>query len=101
MSEALFHVVAPADWPATGMYRPRSLDTEGFVHCSYAGQVAGTLERHFAGVDRSALVVLELDPARVGPVRVEGGFPHVHGPIPVEAALARHPATGFPPTGQD
>ncbi len=97
----LFHIVPRADWPpADGPYRPESLATEGFVHCSYADQVAGTLQRYYGGVPD--LVVLELDPALIpAEVKVEDtrgsgtAFPHVYGPIPVEAAVAVHEPARF------
>lgn len=95
MGRPLFHIVAQADWPAAGLYRPASLAGEGFVHCSWADQVVGSLRRHFSST--AGLVVVELDPDRVGPVRVEGGFPHIYAPIPVDAAVAVHPVTAFRP----
>ncbi len=95
----LFHLVQPSEWAAavpTDSYRPASLDTEGFVHFSYAGQVAGSANRHYA--DAPELVVVEVDADRLdAPVRVEDSygsgtaFPHVYGPIPVAAAVAVHP----------
>ena len=92
----LFHICTAHEWAAAqraGEIRPASLDTEGFVHCSYAEQVAGTLAKHFAGA--SDLVVIELDPQRLGAeIRVEDSygsgtaFPHVYGPIPLDAVVA-------------
>src|SRR4051812_45244604 len=38
---SLFHIVAPADWPIRGDYRPSSLAAHGFVHLSFADQVDG------------------------------------------------------------
>jgi uncharacterized protein (DUF952 family) len=95
----LFHLVHPAEWVAaasSGSYRPASLDSEGFVHFSYAEQVAGSANRHYD--DAVELVVVEVDPDRLdAPLRVEDSygtgtaFPHVYGPIPVSAAVAMHP----------
>ena len=91
MSERLYHLLAPGEWPADGEYAPPSLDTEGFVHLSFAAQVAGSANRHY--VDAPALQAVELDPGRLSaPVRVEDSygsgtaFPHVYGPVPVAAA---------------
>jgi len=91
----VFHLVSPHDWPAAGWYRPPSLATEGFVHLSFADQVAGSANRHLAGADE--LLAVELDPVAVGAdIRVEDtygsgtAFPHAYGPIPVSAALAMH-----------
>lgn len=82
----------------------RSLEEEGFVHCSTAAQVGGVLRRHYSGHDAD-LVLLTLDPARLeAPVRWEGAdpdtgepFPHVYGPIPTDAVVAtelHHPPFG-------
>lgn len=95
--DALFHLVDPDVWAAVeGDYRPASLTAEGFVHCSFAGQVAATADRHYAGAP--ALVAVELDPARLAAeVVVEDSYgsgtayPHVYGPVPVSAAVAVHP----------
>lgn len=94
----LFHLVAPADWPRTGLYRPASLDTEGFVHLSFRDQVAASANRHYSAA--ATLVVIEFDPMALGvELRVEDSygtgtaFPHAYGPIPVTAAVAAHPLT--------
>lgn len=99
----LFHIVAPEQWTQaqeTGLYRSDSLAGEGFVHCSFAEQVAATLGRHYPGV--RGLSIVELDPRRIdAPIRVEQigaasePFPHVYGPIPVAAAVAVHSADGW------
>lgn len=87
MSAPLFHLVDPADW-ATGRYEPDTRD--GFVHYSFADQVAATANRHYP--DATVLVALEVDPARLGcDVRIENGFPHGYGPLPVPAVVASHP----------
>jgi uncharacterized protein (DUF952 family)/lysophospholipase L1-like esterase len=92
----LFHLLAPGQWPATGDYRPPSLSAEGFVHLSFADQVEGSANRHYAGA--AQLEAVQLDPRSVGvPVRVEDSygsgtaFPHAYGPLPVGAAVAVHP----------
>lgn len=101
-SEPILHVATRAAWDAAvaagGPYRHPSLDTEGFVHCSTAAQLAGTLARHFATADRSALVVLVVEPAALDDVRWErsatGGdeaFPHVYGAIPLHAVRQVRP----------
>ncbi|GHF58831.1 uncharacterized protein (DUF952 family) [Amycolatopsis bartoniae] len=97
----ILHICAEADWTG-GEYRPSSLDTAGFVHCSDPGTTHLPANALYAG--RTDLVLLEIDPARLGvPVRWEEGdpphpagiwFPHVYGPIRPEAVVAVHP---FPP----
>ncbi|MGD9503112.1 MAG: DUF952 domain-containing protein [Methyloceanibacter sp.] len=64
---------------------------DGFIHLSAAGQLEETLAKHFAGQD--GLVLLALDPARLGPElkweRSRGGalFPHLYAPLDLAALL--------------
>ncbi|HET7501042.1 MAG TPA: DUF952 domain-containing protein [Kofleriaceae bacterium] len=99
----LLHITTQAAWDAAraaGDYRPASLATEGFIHCSTPAQAVATADQFFAG--RTDLVLLCIDEARVAPlVRYEapapvGGasdpradqlFPHLHGPLPLDAVL--------------
>lgn len=67
---------------------PVDLD-DGYIHLSTADQLQGTLDKHFAG--QSDLVIAEVDLAALGEsVKWEvsrGGalFPHIYGPLPMEA----------------
>jgi uncharacterized protein (DUF952 family) len=93
----LWHLALPAEWDAAvaaGSYerstRGRSLAEEGFIHTSLAHQVRGTAELFYADLDE--LVLLRIDGDRVGaPVKVEGGFPHIYGPLPVAAVTEARP----------
>jgi uncharacterized protein (DUF952 family) len=87
----IVHLATPDEWAtaqATGSIAPASLEQEGFVHCSRPEQVAGTIDRHFDGVD--ALVLLHLDEGSFGDdLRWEEGrpgedFPHVYRAIGVD-----------------
>jgi len=92
----VFHIAARSEWEAAvaaGTYRTGSLDTEGFIHCSTAEQVAGTANRLFAG--RTDLVLLCIDVERLeAELRYEpvadppgASFPHVFGPIHLAAVF--------------
>jgi uncharacterized protein (DUF952 family) len=97
----IFHLLDPAEWSRTqisedGELRPPSLDAEGFVHFSFADQVAGSANRHLP--DAPALVALEVDAELCGDrLVVEDSygsgtaFPHLYGPLPVIAVVAVHP----------
>ncbi len=95
----LFHLVQPGTWRdaiAAGTYRPASLSNEGFVHFSFAGQVAGTANLRYR--DEPELVVVEIESEDVDAVlKVEDSygsgteFPHIYGAIPVTAAVGVHP----------
>lgn len=88
----LFHVTTLSGWdPTAALHEPPGFASEGFVHLCTRAQVAGVLERYYAGVPD--LVLLELDPSRLGAeVRWEPGagadpgpFPHLYGPLPLAA----------------
>ncbi|NEA27580.1 DUF952 domain-containing protein [Actinomadura bangladeshensis] len=71
----------------------RTLDEEGFIHCSSdMAQVDGVLGRFYTGIDRDDLVLLVIDVSQLDvPVRYEpvgdDVFPHIYGPIPVSAVI--------------
>lgn len=88
---AIFHITTrkeAAEGARSGEYVPSGFDAEGFIHCSYAAQVARVAEDRFRG--RADLVLLEVDPAvltcDVIDENLEGGtelFPHVYGRLPM------------------
>lgn len=97
--DRIFHILTRRAWAgavAAGDYRPPSLESDGFVHFSFAGQVAATANLIYRSVDD--LIVVEFDPDRMGAdVVVEDSygsgtaFPHVYAPIPCDAAVRVHP----------
>ena len=98
--DALYHLATPEEWAAyqaAGAIEPASIEAEGFVHCSYGRQVAGTVAKHFAGV--AALLALQLDAGALGDVALVEedsygsgqAFPHAYGPIPAAAVVATTP----------
>lgn len=100
----IYHIISKADWEAARnieLYRGDTLETEGFIHCSDADQVADTANFLFGG--RTDLLLLEIDPsALTKPLKYEDAgdgrlFPHVYGPVEVAAVTRIFP---FPP-GQD
>lgn len=106
----LLHLTTPAQWRAAlavGVIAPPSLTQVGFVHLSTPDQVALPADRLFHG--RRDLVLLVLDPARIGvEVRLEPGrptdppqmrFPHAYGPVPTSAVTAVLPYRPCPDGG--
>ena len=93
----IYHLVLRSAWERSPdrPYAADSLASEGFIHCSNAGQVAGSANRFFA--DQTDVLVLEIDPDRLtSPLRDEPGgagelYPHVYGPINRDAVVAVHP----------
>jgi uncharacterized protein (DUF952 family) len=93
----IYHLVLKSVWEANPdqPYVADSLSAEGFIHCSFAEQVAWAANRFYA--DQQDLLVLYIDPARLtSPVREETSgsserFPHVYGPINRDAVVAMQP----------
>jgi uncharacterized protein (DUF952 family) len=96
--EPIFHITDAAQWyaaAATGVYtgstRGKTLDEVGFIHCSFDHQVQQTGELVYRGATDD-LVVLTIDPARVdAEIKVEQEFPHIYGPLHLDAVIAVDP----------
>jgi uncharacterized protein (DUF952 family) len=96
--EPIFHITDEAQWyaaAATGAYtgstRGKTLADEGFIHCSFEDQVAEVGRLAFGDVNEP-LVLLTIDPARVEhEIKVERGYPHIYGPLTVDAVIAVTP----------
>lgn len=93
--QSLYHITtkSEADTARTaGEYAPPTFDREGFIHCSYAGQIQGVANRYYQG--RTNLVILKIDPAKLTCDVVDenliGGserFPHIYGRLPMAAVV--------------
>ena len=96
----VFHLTTPEVWAAAqeaGVYttstRGRTLEQEGFIHCSEAHQVEAVRTRYFGDLDD--LVLLEIETDRLtSPWRTEQlegmheAYPHVYGPVDLAAVVA-------------
>lgn len=95
----LLHITSEQAWSraqADGEYVPEAFAADGFVHCSERNQVVRVANMRFAG--RADLLLLWIDGTKLpAPVRyenLEGGtelFPHVYGPINLDAVVAVTP----------
>lgn len=89
----IYHIAERQDWDArTDHYVAPSLEREGFIHFSTAGQLHRTAAAVFPG--RTDLVLLVVDEDLLGLEAVFEDlagtgeeFPHVYGPIPVKAVV--------------
>ena len=91
----IYHVTTAADWTVAqqkGFYDHASLTAEGFIHCSQEHQVAGVLERYFAG--KTNLVKLAIDTDKLTSKFVfdwspstADTFPHIYGTINTDAVI--------------
>ncbi len=103
MTQRLFHVsaVTPLLDALDGgsSWSPPSLTAEGFIHLSFAAQLLGTLQAHFASAGELLLAEIELqapDELRLEVSRGEQTFPHLYRALR-RGEFARHwllPAAG-------
>lgn len=99
----IFHVTTAADWAdaqRAGSYtvstRGLTLAQEGYIHCSEEHQYDAVRRRWFDGVED--VVLLEVDTDRLtSPWRTEQlpgtdqPYPHVYGPLDLDAVVAVRP----------
>lgn len=91
----LFHITTREAWEAAVLareYKPPSLETDGFVHCSTAAQVCDVARRYYPDTPDLVLLCLATD-LLTAPVAYEESepgqwYPHVYGPIRSAAVLA-------------
>jgi glutathione S-transferase len=109
VSGLIYHIATRADWDrarADGEYTrstvDKTLQEEGFIHASQAAQVARTASRFYRDVPGD-LVLLVIDPARLrAELRYEDvpgaelPFPHIYGPLNVDAVVAAQPFAAGP-----
>ena len=96
MTTLVYKIAPAALWceaQSAGIFRGAPVDhADGFIHLSTAAQVRDTAARHFAGQDDLVLVTVEaeaLGPAlRWEPSRRGALFPHLYGPLPLDAVRA-------------
>jgi uncharacterized protein (DUF952 family) len=99
----IYHITSRTAWDKArqrGDYRTDSLETEGFIHCSTDEQVIPVTEKYYKG--QHSLLLLVIEPERLTsdlkweppaegappPGVPEGSlFPHVYGPINLEAVV--------------
>lgn len=91
----IYHVVLPSVWEkflGRPSYQAESLQTEGFIHCSFAGQLEGVLERYYRNAGR--VLILSIDTEKLKSRLVNepstGGevFPHIYGRLNHGAVVA-------------
>ena len=90
----IYHIVLPEVWNVFegDLYKAASLETEGFIHCSFAEQLDGVIGRYYS--DKNSLVILEIDPELLmsrmikEPSTNSEIYPHIYGPINRDAITA-------------
>jgi uncharacterized protein (DUF952 family) len=94
--QRIIYKISPQDpWAEAehkGAFTGAPIDlADGFIHFSTAEQLRETARRHFAGQDDLLLVAVATDrlesALKYEPSRGGDLFPHLYGPLPVDAVL--------------
>ena len=95
----IFHIAREEDWQSGLMaeqYLPAAFGHDGYIHCSTSDQIIRVANKFFKG--QSGLVLLTIDPQRLEAEiiyeNLEGGeelFPHLYGPLNLDAILEVSP----------
>jgi uncharacterized protein (DUF952 family) len=89
----IYHITTKKNWKEaekSGSLTAPSLETESFIHCCELKQMRGVLKRYFEGQKGLVAVAIEVDKLK-SPLKYESSpsvqedFPHVYGPINVDA----------------
>jgi len=89
----IFHITQSQQWEEAKQlqfYRGDTLDSEGFIHCSTLPQVVKSANKFFVG--KKGLLLLWIDSGKVqSEIKYEDAagdsFPHIYGPLNVDAVL--------------
>ena len=86
----ILHIATRQEWEnaqSLGIYRTRSLDTQGFIHCSYPDQLVRVANFLFHGHNDLVLLVIESNRVH-SDVREDEGpdtYPHIYGPLNLDS----------------
>ena len=94
----IYHIVLPEIWnlldPAAD-YAADSLETEGFIHCSYGHQLDGVLKRYYANAKEVIILTVDTDKLTWRLVEEPSTnneiYPHIYGPINRDAIVGTKP----------
>ena len=88
----IYHIVKPEIWgnfKDEKFYEAESLETEGFIHCSFAAQLEGVLERYYKNAGKVLILEIETDELTSKlvnePSTNDEIYPHIYGKINMDA----------------
>ena len=90
----IYHIVLPDIWAAydTELYKHASLESEGFIHCSFADQLDAVIGRYYSGEKRVVVLEIESDELMSRMIKEPSTnneiYPHIYGPINRDAIVA-------------
>ena len=90
----IYHIVTPEVWARfkdKEFYQAESLESEGFIHCSFAEQLEKVLQRYYSGAEK--VLILTIEPENLKSKLVAEAstgneiYPHIYGEINVDAIV--------------
>lgn len=92
----IYHITSASEWndaQQKGFYASSALKEEGFIHCCEERQIPDVLNRFYTG--KTNLVKLTIQTEKLASQliydwsnAIEDTFPHVYGPINLDAVTA-------------
>jgi uncharacterized protein (DUF952 family) len=90
----IYHVVLPEVWAHfkdKDFYHAMSLQSEGFIHCSFAPQLDGVLQRYYAKEKKVLILTIETEKLRSKLIEEPSTnneiYPHIYGEINRDAVV--------------
>lgn len=90
----IYHIVLPEVWERfkdQSFYEAESLATENFIHCSFAEQLDGVLQRYYKDAPKVLILTVETEKLMSELVNESstGGeiYPHIYGEINRDAII--------------
>ncbi len=90
----IYHIVLPEVWESfkdKEFYKAESLDTEGFIHCSFAEQLEDVLKRYYKGVKEVLILEIETDKLNSKlinePSTNDEIYPHIYGEVNMDSIV--------------
>jgi uncharacterized protein (DUF952 family) len=90
----IYHIVLPEIWAHfkdKDFYEAESLQTEGFIHCSFAQQLEAVLQRYYKNAGK--VLILTIDAEKLESKLVNEAstndeiYPHIYGKINTDAIV--------------
>lgn len=89
----IYHIVLPDVWATfdTDLYKHASLEAEGFIHCSFAGQLDAVIARYYSGKERVVVIEIESDNLISRMIKEPSTnreiYPHIYGYVNRDAIV--------------
>lgn len=92
----IYHITTKSDWAQAqikGAYEATALKEEGFIHCCEADQVDHIKTKYYTNTPNLVKLVIDTEKLKSQLVfewspSLEATFPHIYGPINIDAVVA-------------